>query len=145
MIRHNLARSSAQLGSMRSSSARGSANWSSGIRSPRLGSALSSASARPQLGSALGSARLGSAGYSGFGSSLLLTQARLGAPDLGSGINSMLGSAQLGAWFGLSSCVDSGLATQHSAWLDSGLRSTYLERSLPRLISAMLISAHIFL
>ena len=56
-----------------------------------------------QLGSILGSARLCSAGYSGFGSSRLLAQARLGAPDLGSGINTMLSSAQLETWLGLSS------------------------------------------
>ena len=51
----------------------------------------------------LDSARLSSAGYSGFDSSLLLAQAQLGAPDLDWGINSMLDSAQLGVWLGLSS------------------------------------------
>ena len=60
MTRHDMARSSVRLGS-RSGSARGSAYWSSGIRSPRLGLArLDSArlgSAR--LGSEPGSARLG--------------------------------------------------------------------------------------
>ena len=55
----------------------------------------------PALDSGLGSAL--ESGYSVFGSSRLLAQVRLGAPDLGSGINSMLGSAQLGAWLGLSS------------------------------------------
>ena len=49
------------------------------------------------------SARLSSAGYSGFDSSPLLAQAQLGAPDLDWGINSMLDSAQLGVWLGLSS------------------------------------------
>ena len=91
----------------------------------------------------LGSARIGSAGYSGFGSSRLLAHARLGSPDLGFEIHSKIGSAQLGAWLGLSSCIDSGLATRDSAWLASGLSSAYLDRSLARLISAKIIS-HFF-
>ena len=134
MTRHDLARSSARLGS-RSSSARGSA-WLGlevqlisrlGLARPRgpaqLEARLIEARGLGHLGSALGSA-----GYSGFGSSPPLAQARLGTPDLGSGINPMLGSAQLGVWLGLSSCIDSGLATQDSTWLGSGLSSAYLER-----------------
>ena len=87
--RLDLARGSA---CSRSGSARGSAHCSSGLGSPRLDSAW------------LGSARLGSAGYSGFGSFLFLAQTRFGASAIiGSGIYSMLDSAQLGAWLWLSS------------------------------------------
>ena len=51
----------------------------------------------------LDSARLSSAGYSGFDSFPFLAQAQLGAPYLDWGSNSMLDSAQLGVWLGLSS------------------------------------------
>ena len=89
LARLDLARGSA---CSRSGSARGSAHCSSGLGSPRLDSAW------------LGSARLGSAGYSGFDSFLFLAQTRFGASAItGSGIYSMLDSAQLGAWLWLSS------------------------------------------
>ena len=47
--------------------------------------------------------------------------------------------AQLGALLGLSSCIDSGLATRDLALLCLELRSAYLDRRLARLISAKLI------
>ena len=106
------------------------------LGSPRLGLAW--------LGSArFDSVRLRSAGYSGFGSSRLLAQAQLGTPALGSGINSMFGSAQLG----LSSNprINSRLPTRDSSWLDSGLSSAHLDRSPARFISARLILARKFL
>ena len=47
--------------------------------------------------------------------------------------------AQLGALLGLSSCIDSGLATRDFDLLSLELRSAYLDRRLARLISAKLI------
>ena len=59
----------------------------------------------------LDSARLGSAGFSGFGSSRLLAQAR--RRGSGSGLGN-----QRDAWLGLSSCIDSGFGL---AWLGAQL------------------------
>ena len=55
---------------------------------------------------------------------------RLGLFEPGNKVTSTrLGSAQLGAWLGLSSCIDSLLVTLDSAWLASGLSLAYLSGS----------------
>ena len=87
----------------------------------------------------LGSARLRSAGYPGSSlDSWLRLDLVLRIWARGS-TRCLAPSAQLGALFGLSSCIDSGLATRDLALLCLELRSAYLDRRLARLILAKLI------
>ena len=77
---------------------------------------------------------------------------------LGSAWLATRGSAQLGSWLMLGSAgnlsraqlwlnlvLNSGITTQDSAWLGSGLSSAYLHQSSARLVLARLISARKFL
>ena len=117
-----LALGTAQLGS-RSGSARYLAHCSSGLGSPRLGSARLATRGSVHLGSWV---RLG----------LRLRLCALESTRCSARLSSELDTASTGAQLN-SIVISSGLTTHDSTWLGSGLRSAHLDNILAQLILAI--------